>query len=71
MHETCSKGELPKIILPGRVSNELLKSINLVVCRFSDNLLALIHWVTFINSLFIVLKKDIGVWMGEKLVIGK
>ena len=46
MWETFSKGVSSKIISIGKASNVLLKSMYFVFWRLSDNLLALIHWVT-------------------------
>ena len=43
MDETSSRGVASNMISPGRLTIELLKSINVVFLICNDNLLALIH----------------------------
>ena len=60
MWETFSKGVSSKIISIGKASNVLLKSMYFVFWRLSDNLLALIHWVTCFNSELTVCTRVFG-----------
>ena len=58
--ETLSKGVSSKMILVGKASMVLLKSIYFVFWRFGDSLLALIHSVSLFNSALTVFAREIG-----------